>query len=687
MRYRAYLSYSHLDRKWAGWLHRKLEGYRPPGNVQLRNGDPSRSADAQRLSPIFRDRDELSSATNLSVAINDALLESEWLIVLCSPNAAASRWVNEEIRVFRSLGRADRILCLIIAGEPLSGGATECYPAALTDSGPGGERIEPVAADARPHGDGRSDAALKVIAGMLGVGFDALKHREQRRHNRRLAAITGVSLLVTGLTIALAVTATIARNEANARREQAEDLIDFMLGDLQDQLREIGRLDLYQSIGDKALAYFAALRDDDKNNHSLAQRAKNLRQIGEVRLEQGKSPAALVAFQESLLIMSRLAERDPGNAENQIGLANSHFYVGSVHWQRGDLGAALLEFEQVLPIVDAVVAGDPANPHWLLERGYAYTNLGRILELEGKLDEALDAYEEVLETTRRLIELEPDNASWQLEVGFAHNNIGKLVTALGRLGDAEQSFRYDLDIKRRVYESNPQHNIRRSFLAVSQLFLGQLLASKGSYDEAHALLSEALGHFEELSRIDPAQVQWQKRLANTRRELGKVLVDLGRSDEAIEYIRSSLDQLTRLSVADADDVITRRDLTRTLIALAGVEIQRRNIAAASEHSQSANRQVELLLAHEPTSRESRQLAIHADACSALIADRLRLPTANEAYLRVLQQVEEYFPDSSDPVVLWLKASALTGLGRSSEAMEITSRISQMGFAGSYRAWP
>ena len=54
-----------------------------------------------RLYPIFRDRDELASGSDLSESIQTAMANSESLIVICSPAAAKSRWVSEEVRRFR----------------------------------------------------------------------------------------------------------------------------------------------------------------------------------------------------------------------------------------------------------------------------------------------------------------------------------------------------------------------------------------------------------------------------------------------------------------------------------------------------------------------------------------------------------------------------------------------------------
>jgi hypothetical protein len=192
-RYWAFISYSQRDVKWAQWLHKTLETYRVPrtwvgrsvGGVTI----------PRRLVPVFRDRDELPSTGDLGGKIREALAASHALIVICSPYAAASPWVNEEVRSFKALGRGERIFPLIIDGEPYATdrperGLPECFPAALrfavdTDGGLTDQRVEPLAADARDDRDGRSNACLKLIAGILGIGFDALRQREQARQRRR----------------------------------------------------------------------------------------------------------------------------------------------------------------------------------------------------------------------------------------------------------------------------------------------------------------------------------------------------------------------------------------------------------------------------------------------------------------------------------------------------------------------
>jgi WD40 repeat protein len=188
-KYWAFISYSHQDRAWGDWLHKTLETYRVPRRLI---GRPSRDGDVPaRLFPVFRDRDELPSSANLGDVLNESLRQSRYQIVICSPRSAASKWVNEEIKYFKSLGREDRVLCLIVDGEPnvvdVPGrDIEECFAPALRYRVDARGQLtdipaEPIAADAREHADGKRGAKLKLVSGLLGVGLDEIVQRERQR--------------------------------------------------------------------------------------------------------------------------------------------------------------------------------------------------------------------------------------------------------------------------------------------------------------------------------------------------------------------------------------------------------------------------------------------------------------------------------------------------------------------------
>mgnify|MGYP001817209415 FL=1 len=185
-----------------------------------------------RLRPIFRDREDLSSSPDLSARIKDELAQSDTLIVICSPAAAASRWVNEEVRYFIQLGRGKRVLCLIVDGDPqVLDTSDSCFPVAVLES-PDGSRREPLAADVRRFADGKRLALLKIIAGILGVRLDKLRQRDTQRRYRRIWVSTSAAVLVAMGIGWLTYSQLTTRAAAEAQRANTEVLLRFMLGDL-----------------------------------------------------------------------------------------------------------------------------------------------------------------------------------------------------------------------------------------------------------------------------------------------------------------------------------------------------------------------------------------------------------------------------------------------------------------------
>lgn len=182
--YYAFISYKREDEKWAKWLQHKLEHYRFPTNLNGRTDLP------KNIRPTFRDVTDLSPEP-LEQAINNALRNSEWLIVVCSPRSAKSPWVCKEAQTFIDLGRADHIIPFVIEGIPFSNDPnTECYPEALLNLTGSKELL---AANIKEMG--RDAAVVKVVARMFGLRFDTLWQRYKREQKRRRMIMCSLALL------------------------------------------------------------------------------------------------------------------------------------------------------------------------------------------------------------------------------------------------------------------------------------------------------------------------------------------------------------------------------------------------------------------------------------------------------------------------------------------------------------
>ena len=210
-RYDAFISYRHVepDRKWAKWLHKALETFKTPRPLVAKCIEP-------RIKRVFRDEEELPASADLSKEIDAALEQSRFLIVVCSPRTPSSQWVNQEVVRFREMGRHDKILALLIEGEP-----SESFPRALCEirteiTDEHGEvqehieDVEPLAADVRASRDESEGflkrmALLRFSAAILGCRFDDLRRREAERRKRRLvvgaSALLAVAVALAGLSI------------------------------------------------------------------------------------------------------------------------------------------------------------------------------------------------------------------------------------------------------------------------------------------------------------------------------------------------------------------------------------------------------------------------------------------------------------------------------------------------------
>lgn len=217
-KYFAFISYQRKDEKWAKWLQNKLEHYRFPTNLNGHSDLP------KRIIPIFRDVTD-SAPGVLEEVISGALRNSIWLIVVCSPRSAQSIWVGKEAQSFIDMGRSDHIIPFIIDGKPFSDDPqTECFPDSLLNLTGSRELL-----GANIHEMGREAAAIKVVARMFGLDFDALWQRRNREKKRN--RVISTILLVLLLLIGFRVVSYVSTQKQKADSERKNRLIQTQYND------------------------------------------------------------------------------------------------------------------------------------------------------------------------------------------------------------------------------------------------------------------------------------------------------------------------------------------------------------------------------------------------------------------------------------------------------------------------
>jgi tetratricopeptide (TPR) repeat protein len=649
VRYRAFISYSHADAAAAAWLHRKLEGWRVPARMRREN-----PALPERLAPVFRDREDLALG-ELGPLILSALADSAALVVVCSPDAARSRWVDEEIRAFRASGRGDRVYALIVAGEPGSGDGRECFPPALREG-----KAELLAADLRPGRDGKELALLRLISGLLGVPLDTLRQRESRRRHQRLFAITTVALVVMLLTSFLAVQAMLARRAAERRQKQAEALVGFMLGDLNNKLSEVGRLDILEGVHDQAMEYFQSLPDTDVTDLSLEQRAKALDQIGNVRREQGDLDKALVSFLAAEKLSRRLAQAAPGNVARQLAHAEDLAYLGTVRWYQGDLDGAQAGFDAAQAVLLRTQPLAPRNTELLFQLTTIANNAGHVLEGRGRLEEATREYRRMLEMAQKLVAIDADSVDWQNHLGLAHNNLAKMALLRGDLAAAIEGYRADVAIELALARKDPRNNAQAERVLLARGALGRVLAFAGRLAEGADELQAAATSAESLYRLEPDSASLLEDVAIYANSLATLRRQQGKPEPAAQLSQRALAATSGLLAKDAANPGWQRRHAEALLERARQARVAGRPAAARTDLQQALQVVEPLQAQQPEDRSLLLVTVGAQLELALLGTP---ESARPGLVRALAACDAQASGRLDPRLRALRAELLLRLGQ------------------------
>ena len=680
-RYMAFLSYSHDDEKDAAWLHESLERFKVPPRLigQLTDMGPV----PKRLTPIFRDRHELAAAADLGEEIEEAIAGSRFLIVLCSKTAAQSHWINEEIALFKRLHEDERVLAVILDGEPFASdnpetAHEECFPEALrtrfdSRGRPTGQRAEPLAADLRDSGDGRRMGLLKTIAGMLGVGLDDLAQREAHRRYRRMTILTAASVMGMLFTSGLAYTAIQARDEARDQRREADGLVGFMLGDLRQKLEPIGRLDVLDSVGARALAYYEKQNKSDLSDEALAQRSKALTLMGEMAQTRGDLDAALARYREAMGGTAEAVRRNPNDPQRLFDHAQNVFWVGYIDYQRGRTDKAAMAFREYRRLADRMIALAPSQPDYRMERIYADTNLGTVLMDQRRYGEAAKTYQNLLLSTEALVNANPGNFDYQKQLAESLAWLSEARENSGQLDDALALRERQISILARLWNDHRgDAYLKRSELAARRS-LSRLYASRGQVGLAfeQAKLANSVHAF--LAKTEPENMQWVQIGANLKLEEAELLLAVRRIPEATASANAGCGAAQKLAARDQSVEVWRTAIQKRCYSV------RAKIALGAGKTAEALANARQALALSRAEREPADRALSIADANFLLSDALKADGQTDAAAGALQAAVAIWPKDVEekPSDLALHAKILTRVGRPSQA--IAERLRSMGY--------
>ena len=464
-RFAAFLSYAHADAAIAAKLQARLERYRLPKHI----ADARAGGDAA-LGQIFRDREDLAAAPSLSDAIRAAIAKAEALIVICSPDAKASHWVGEEIALFQKLHPDRPVLAALVRGEP-----DHAFPEALTANG-----TEPLAADLRREGNGEALGFLKIIAGIAGVPLDALIQRDAQRRVRRVMWITAAALAAMLVMAIMTTLALQARNEAARQRAEAEGLVEYMLTDLREKLKGVGRLDIMSAVNARTKAYYGS-----GSVKSRVLDAQVMHLMGEDLEKLGKIEEAQKQFGAAYQATTDLLKSHRGNPDAIFAHAQSEYWMGYAAWRNADIDTAGRYWSAYLALAKDLARVESGTVRSWMELGYAHGNMCEFL-MNGDRDVkgGIEHCREAIAQMRRAVAMDADNA---VILKALSNRYGWLSDALVRtqgFGEAVELRKAEQQIVDRLVATDPRNVEYQVIQTWPQIGLGKIAEAQGQTDTA-----------------------------------------------------------------------------------------------------------------------------------------------------------------------------------------------------------
>ena len=396
---------------------------------------------------------------------------------------------------------------------------------------------------------------------------DALGYRVAKFVRRHRLSVAAGALVATALTVGIGV-ALMEANEAKRQRVQAEGLIEFMLGDLRKKLQPVGRLDVLDAVGAKALDYYAAQDAGRLDADSLGRRARALHLIGEIAERRGSLDEALRIFQRAADSTAELMARNPRDGQRVFDHAQSVYWVGYVARQRGQLQGAEASFRKYQELAQLLARLDPSNLDWRAETAHSGLNLGVVYLESERPALALKAFSDTRDAWAGIVAVQPDLG---IELANTWGWIAKAREALGDFDAAIAAQRAKIDVLRKLPDA--AQNRHGQLLAANASYeVGQLELALGQYSRAAQSAQDATTQCAALVATDVANTEWLAHLTFARVSLAEI--------QLANLDRTAADANLALAAVDAARMLAA-DGTRNKwnIALAGNLLLRRLAAA------------------------------------------------------------------------------------------------------------
>lgn len=549
--YHAFISYSRDDnkvpgREWANWLKKKLEGFRVPescvGRITKYGPVPA------RLGQVFLDRSDMTAEGMINNTLIDRIRKSRFLLLVCSPRSAASKFVGLEIEQFIQCHGPQRIIRIVIAGEQLPGGAEPKIfndALAFSDAAGGSQSatgtnsiyvdfrvIEELPGGGKHLRDGwvepryyaRQLAKEKELSGAKqGTLFRAYEREHEILYYTLVATLLGltpreiqeddkrerlkqnrtkliIASSVTGFAVLSSVLVGVFWMQANRARMKVERSLS-MIGDAHESTSRLvsdvlvdlraklgGQPNLLEDAQKIVRAHLVENEPSGNDDDSLHMRSVVLNSRGYLARQLGAFDEAERHFADALAIRRDLAKRNPRVLlfEHNISVSLDNF--GDLHAFKGEDIAAH--------------GGDKRDE-------YA---------------RALVYYRDSLAISERLAAMPDAATSWRHDLAVSRFKVGAALFQGDDANGALTELRRGLPVAEAVAASDPEYPKWQAHLGLYCLEIGSIHAGAGRFDDARPFLLRGQSIFSALrgkQRLTSQYAEWSARIEAVLKDMAE----------------------------------------------------------------------------------------------------------------------------------------------------------------------
>ena len=398
--------------------------------------------------------------------------------------------------------------------------------------------------------------------------FGALAKRFVAQHRLSLGIIL-VSLLLLisgGIYSYLSIVdernrAVAAENRAHLARDDAEDLIRYMVVDLRERLKPLGRLDLLEGVVTRVNQYYAGTANVVADAARHRSRAAAYALVGELQVLHGELDAATVSHERALALRQGLHDTTPGDRTRARELAESHLDQASVRVRRGRSKLASQSTRQAMALLSAFEDDAKAHPEHLMQRSRAHLLEGDLAESGGHLDTASAAFTKAVSRRRALRGAHPDDPQWVVALATALDRSGMTHHQRRAYDAASEAYHEALELRRALIIQHANNLDWQHDVGASHNRVGDVLMDQERPAEAATHWTKALEKFEQVAGENPTNLLWRRDVAAAHHRMGEVATSRANWTVAATHLEAAVHLIEDLVIAHRENTDWRYDLS------------------------------------------------------------------------------------------------------------------------------